>query len=172
MAISLYDTSVKSYLQILPAVAGILDKAESHCADNGLDTAELVETRLHPDMLPLRFQLISVGHHSLGAIKGLQAGEFAPPPSMPDADYAALREVVTNATAELKTVAAESIDGLAGKQVMFRAGKMEVPFTAENFILSFSLPNFYFHATTTYDILRMKGVPLGKLDFLGQLRAG
>jgi hypothetical protein len=59
---------------------------------------------------------------------------------------------------------------LADKSMVFAIGKREMPFTNQNFLLSFSLPNFYFHATTTYDILRMLGVPLGKMDFLGQMK--
>ena len=97
---------------------------------------------------------------------------FQPPPSLPDLDYAALQGLVTEATTELQALSPEEVNAMAGKDVLFKLTSMEVPFTAENFVLSFSLPNFYFHATTAYDILRMKGVPLGKLDFLGAMRAG
>jgi hypothetical protein len=64
------------------------------------------------------------------------------------------------------------VESLEGNQVVFSIGDFKMPFTATNFVLSFSLPNVFFHATTAYDILRMKGVPLGKIDFLGQLRIG
>ena len=73
---------------------------------------------------------------------------------------------------ELKAQSREEIDTLGDGKVVFKIGGNEIPFTAENFALSFSLPNFYFHATTLYDILRLHGVPLGKRDFLGKLRIG
>jgi hypothetical protein len=91
---------------------------------------------------------------------------------MPELDYAGLQGLVEKAVTELQAVSAEEIDALEGKAVIFKLGDLEIPFTAENFILSFSLPNFYFHATTTYSMLRMAGVPLGKRDFLGTMRVG
>ena len=172
MAISIYDLSVGSYLQTLGGIAGVLQKGADYAAENELDLEGVVETRLYPDMLPFRFQVISVFHHSLGAINGMREGLFTPPPSMPDLDYAGLKALVEDATTQLQAVSSEEINAMEGKAVLFKAGKFEVPFTAESFLLSFSLPNFYFHASATYDILRMAGVPLGKMDFLGKMNAG
>jgi hypothetical protein len=172
MAISLYDISVPGYLQVLGGLTAVLEKGAEFARANDLDLAEVVETRLSPDMLPFQFQVISACHHSLGAIKGLREGVFTPPPSLPDIDYTGLQKLVGDATTELQTVSREEIDGLQGKAMKFKMGDFEIPFTAENFIMSFSLPNFYFHAATTYDILRMAGVPLGKMDFLGEMRVG
>ena len=172
MAASLYDFSVASYLQILRSVSGILAKGADYARNQGLDLHAIVETRLHPDMLPFSFQVISVWHHSLGAIKGIRKGTFSPPPPMPETDYAGLQKLVAEAIAGLETVSREEIDALSGKLMKFEMKNIEIPFTTENFILSFSLPNFYFHATTAYDILRSVGVPLGKMDFLGNLRMG
>jgi hypothetical protein len=122
-------------------------------------------------MLPFRFQVISVVHHSLGAINGIKEGVFSPPPSL-DSDYVALQDMVKDAFKQLQSMPIDDIEALAGKAMKFKMGDFEIPFTAENFILSFSLPNLYFHATTAYDILRMAGVPLGKRDFLGDMRMG
>ena len=72
----------------------------------------------------------------------------------------------------LEAVDAEQVNALAGKQVFFRMGDFEIPFSAENFVLSFSLPNLYFHATTAYDMARISGVQIGKMDYLGQMRVG
>ena len=72
----------------------------------------------------------------------------------------------------LKAMSPDDVNGLAGGTLLFKIGGNEIPFTAENFALSFSLPNFYFHAPTAYDILRSKGDPLGKRDFLGALKMG
>ncbi len=170
MATSLYDLSVATSLQTLTAVSGFLAKGADFCRDNGLDANEIVETRLHGDMLPFRFQVLSVAHHSLGAIKGVEAGAFHPPGPAGEPDYAALQKVVTDTIAGLQALKADDVNALAGKDVVFELGTFKLPFTAENFILSFSLPNFHFHATTAYDILRSKGVPLGKRDYMGPLR--
>ena len=170
MAISLYDISVANYLQVLGSTSGVLAKGAEYASANDLDLAGIVETRLRPDMQPFRFQGISVFHHSLGAIKGIKEGVFSPPPAMPELDYAGLQGLIADAAAELQALPREEIDALEGKAMKFKVGDFEIPFIAENFVLSFSLPNFYFHATTLYDILRITGVPLGKMDFLGAMR--
>jgi len=170
MAISLYDISVASFLQTLGGVAGFLDKGLTHCKATGIDLNELVETRLQPDMLPFRFQVIAVAHHSLGAIEGVQAGLFKPPSGPMDQDYAGLQKLIADARAKLQQASRESIDKLEGKDVIFQLGQNRLPFVAEGFLLSFSMPNLHFHATTAYDILRMKGAPLGKRDYLGPMR--
>ncbi len=170
MAISLYDISVTNYLQVLGALTGVLDKGAEFAGAGGPALPEIVDTRLHPDMLPFRFQVVSACHHSLGAIRGIREGVFSPPPAMPELDYAGLQGLVADAISGLQAETREGVEALEGKAMKFKMGDFELPFTAENFVLSFSLPNFYFHATTTYDILRMAGVPLGKMDFLGRMR--
>ncbi len=170
MSVSLYDLSVASYLQCLGAVTHFLDKGSAYCQEQGIDLDDVVETRLIQDMLPFRFQLVSVAHHSLGAIRGIQAGVFRPPASGPDLDYAGLREHVGAAYEELEKYSPEDVNALEGRDVAFELGDRKMPFTAETFVMTFSLPNLYFHAATAYDILRMKGAPLGKRDFMGRLR--
>jgi hypothetical protein len=170
MAISFYDVSVASYLQILGAVSGFLAKGREHCTKNGIDLKDVVETRLFADMLPFRFQVVSVAHHSQGAIQGIERGVFGPPSAPPDLDYAALEKLVADARSGLQQYKREAIDALEGKDVVFKLGERGMPFIARDFVLSFSLPNFYFHAATAYDILRMKGTPIGKRDFMGMPR--
>ena len=165
MSVSLYDASVGRFLQTLGAVSGYLDKSRSHCKENNIDLNEIVETRLYPDMLPFRFQLIQVASLSLGAISGARAGAYLPGPPAEDLDYQALQDLVAEARSGLQQFTAEEVNRLAGKEVLTPWWT----FTAEGFLMSFSLPSFYFHATTAYGILRTKGVPVGKLDFLGQL---
>ena len=169
MAISLYDATVGTYQQILPAVEGVLDKGRAHCEANGIDLDDVVGMRLIDDMLPFRFQVISVAHHSLGALKGVEAGVFGPP-SMNDLDYAGLRALVTEAREGVAAYDADTVNGFTGKAMEFRMGEFKMPFNAEDFLLTFSLPNFYFHATTAYDMLRMKGTKIGKQDFMGRPR--
>ena len=170
MAIALYDLSVANYLQTLGAVAGFLEKGLAHFTANHVDLDQIVETRLFPDMLPFRFQLQSVAHHSLGAIEGVKKGLFQPPPQAPAYDYRGLQQLVTDAKEQLQKLPPAEVNALEGKDVVFQIRDFKMPFTAEGFLLSFSLPNFYFHATTAYDILRTKGVPLGKRDYMGNMR--
>lgn len=172
MSTSLFDLSVPSYLQVLGGVAGVMQKAADHYQENGLDLGELLAAKLQSDMLPFTFQVNSVTHHSLGCIKGLQRGEFNPPPQLPELDYAGFQALVADTIAELEALDPDEVNALAGKEMFFRMGDVEIPFTAENFVLSFSLPNFYFHATTAYDLIRMAGVKIGKMDYLGQMRVG
>ena len=172
MSISFHDASVGSYLQVLDGVSGVLDKGASHAAETGLDLQEVVMTRLHEDMMPLHFQVVSVAHHSWGAVQGMQEGVFNPPSFDLGKDYAGLQALVAEARDGLAGLDEAEVEALAEKSMVFKLGKRELPFKNQNFLLSFSLPNFYFHATTTYDILRMLGVPLGKIDFLGKMKVG
>ncbi|HLZ82634.1 MAG TPA: DUF1993 domain-containing protein [Caulobacteraceae bacterium] len=170
MAISLYEATVERYLQTLGAVAGVLDKGAAHCAETGTDPSDLVATRLCSDMLPLAFQVWSVEHHSNGAIEGAKSGVFAPPGPLPALTYADLQKIVADTREKVGALTPDEVNGLQGRDMVFQIGERKMPFTAEGFLLSFSLPNFFFHATTTYDILRSKGVKLGKRDFMGALR--
>jgi uncharacterized protein len=170
MTISLYDATVANYLQTLEAVVGFLEKGLEHFRTKQVDLDQVVETRLAPDMLPFRFQLQSVAHHSLGAIEGVRMGLFQPPPPAPAYDYPALQKLVGDALGTLRKVPPAEVNALEGRDVSFQIRDFKMPFTAEGFLLSFSLPNFYFHATTAYDILRMKGVPIGKRDYMGPMR--
>jgi hypothetical protein len=170
MAFSLYDATVANYLQILGAVGGFLEKSLTHFREKSVDLAEVVETRLAPDMLPFRFQIVSVAHHSRGAMDAVKSGVFAPTSGKPDLDYAALQALVAEAQNELAALTPEAVNALVGHDVTFKLGDRALPFTTEDFLMSFSLPNFFFHTTTAYDVLRHKGAPLGKRDFMGKLK--
>ena len=162
---------VPSFQQTLDAVAGYLDKARAHFKAKNEIPDDIVEVRLYPDMLPFRFQIRSVVHHSVGALEGVQRGKFEPPEhpaKLPD--FQELQDMVAGARTALKKFTPEVVNGLEGAEVIFVLGERKLPFTAVGFLSSFSLPNFYFHAATAYDILRSRGVPVGKRDFLGRLR--
>jgi uncharacterized protein len=170
MAFSLYDATVANYLQTLGAVGGFLEKSLTHFRENGIDLAEIVEARLVPNMLPFRFQIVSVAHHSRGAMEAAKNGVFTPSLGKPDLDYAALQAMVTEARNELSALTPEAVNALVGHDVTVKLGDRALPFTAEGFLMSFSLPNFFFHATTAYDILRHNGAPLGKRDFMSRMK--
>jgi hypothetical protein len=111
-----------------------------------------------------------VAHHSAGAIEGVKKGAFSPPSEQRPLNYVELQGLVADAREQLGKLTAAEVNALEGGDMTFQIRDFKLPFTAEGFLMSFSMPNFYFHATTAYDILRSKGVPLGKRDFMGQLR--
>lgn len=170
MAISLYDVSVGSYLQTLDAIAGVLDKGLAHFRETGIDPETIVETRLYPDMQPFRFQVMQVAFHATAALEAMKSGAISPPWARPSPDYAGLQALIAEARATLRAATPEEIEAKDGADIVFTTKDSTRVFTTGNFVLCFSLPNFHFHATTAYDILRQAGVPLGKRDFMGQLR--
>lgn len=171
MSTPLYDLASKNYLQALHAVAVFMDKGLEHLREAGVDPEEVVAMRLYDDMLPFRFQVQSVVHHSAGALEGVMQGEFGPPRSLAEDDYVGLQKLVEGAIGRVNAISETDVNARAGAGVIFRLGEREMPFTAENFVQTFSLPNVHFHAATAYGMLRAKGVPLGKRDYLGQPRA-
>ena len=170
MTFSLYAATVPSYQQMLGSLSGLLTKAEAFCQEKGIAAEELIQARLAPDMLPFAYQVKSASVHSLGALEGIRRGVFSPDTSPPPDTFAALHARIADTLAALAVMDAAEIDAFIGRDMRFAFGDRHIDFTAEEFLLSFSQPNFYFHATTAYDILRSKGVPLGKRDFMGRLR--
>jgi hypothetical protein len=170
MALSLYDVTIPSFRQTLGAVAGLLVTAESFCAEKGVEPQDIIAARLAEDMLPFAYQVKSTAVHSLGAIEGVRRGVFSPDMTPPPQTFTALRSRITETLAALETIQPAEVEAFIGRDMRFEFRERRLEFTAENFLLSFSLPNFYFHAATAYDILRWKGVPIGKRDFMGRLR--
>ncbi len=171
MAFSLYAATVPSCQQVLGSIASLLAKAEAFCKEKGVAPQDIIQARLAPDMLPFAYQVKSTVVHSLGAIEAVRKGVFSPDMTPPPDSFAALKAQVAQAAAGLETVSAAEVDAFVGRDMRFSFGDRHIDFAAENFLLSFSQPNFYFHATTAYDILRWKGVAIGKRDFMGKLRA-
>jgi hypothetical protein len=170
MAFSLYVATVPSYRQTLGAVAGLIATAEAFCAEQHLAPEQIIEARLAEDMLPFAYQVKSTAVHSLGSIEGVRRGVFSPDTTPPPQTFAALKARIAETLAALEALQPAEIDGFMGRDMRFEFRQHRLEFTAENFLLSFSLPNFYFHAATAYDILRWKGARIGKRDYMGQLR--
>lgn len=170
MPLSLHAAFVPSALQMLGASRWLVDKAESWCGEQGCGHDALTGARLVDDMLAFDYQVKSIAVHTRGAIEGVREGVFAPDMSEPPATFDAMREKLDEAIGALEAASEEEMEGWIGRPMRFLLGEKAIDFTAEEFLLSFSQPNFYFHAATAYDILRMKGVPLGKRDFMGRLR--
>jgi uncharacterized protein len=169
MTISLYDALIPQFRQLLGSTKTLLTKAEAHCAEHGLTHEELIGARLIDNMQPFAYQVKCTSEHSIGAIRAVRAGVFTPSTAYPPDNFADLNALVDAADADLTALDRAEIDGFVGQDMRFEFKSTIIPFTAENFLLSFAQPNFYFHATTAYDLLRMKGVTLGKMVFLGRL---
>jgi hypothetical protein len=170
MAISHYDLSVPTFQQTVGAMAGFLDRAAAHCAGTGADPDDFVEARLYPDMAPFHFQIEAAWHHAVWGMEAVRSGAFTPPALVGPVPFAALRAIVADCETQLAAFDRDEIDACAGKALDLQIGPRRLAFTAETFILSFSLPNFHFHAVTAYDLLRSRGVPIGKRDYEGRLR--
>jgi hypothetical protein len=170
MATSLYDLSVPTYLQTVSAFGGVLDRTARYCAETGANPDDLMDVRLIGDMAPFHFHAEVVPHHSVSALEAVKTGVFDPPGLRGAIPFADLQASITEAEAALRAFTPAEVNSWAGKDLDLQIGPRRLRFTAETFILSFSLPNFYFHAVTAYDILRMKGAPIGKRDYEGQLR--
>ncbi len=170
MTISLYDATVPSFQQGLTALDAILVRAQTHFQQQGTPLSDIVDTRLVPDMLPFSFQIVSAAHHSMGALNAARQGLFKPPSPADGLDFAGLQALVAQARQGLGELGRDEVNALQGSDMVFQLGERRLPFLVEDFLLSFSLPNFYFHTTTAYDLLRLRGMPLAKRDYLGRLR--
>lgn len=170
MSFSFYDAVVPSNLQILAAVDSLLDKAAAFCAETGTAEDDIINARLAPDMLPFGYQIKSCAGHSMGAIDGTRNGSYSPDMNPWPSDFAGLHAALQEAITSLKAIDRDTFDALAESDTQFAFGETRMPFTGANFLLSFSQPNFYFHASIAYAILRAQGVKLGKRDFMGMPR--
>jgi len=170
MPISLYDAVIPSQRQIIAAVSALVVKAAAHCADRDEPDAALVEARLIATMAPFGYQVKAVAEHSRGAIEGVRAGVYTPSLEPWPTSFAALSAQLEDADAFLAGLDPAEVEGFVGRDMRFEFRDRSMDFTAENFLLSFAQPNFYFHATTAYDILRANGLKIGKSDFTGMPR--
>ena len=170
MAFTLHAATIPSCLQILGSVHRLIGKAEQFCAERGLAPEALIQARLVEDMQPFAYQVKSTAVHSLGAIEGVRKGLFSPDIAAPPTSFDALRDRIATTITALEAIDPAEVESFIGRDMRFEFGSSHIDFLAEDFLLSFSQPNFYFHATTAYDILRMKGVEIGKRDFNGRVR--
>jgi hypothetical protein len=163
---SFYQFSVPVFLRGLNVLAELLRKGEAHAQAQGTNPAELLEARLAPDMFNLVRQVQSVSDAAKAGGARLAAVEV---PSMADTEttFAELQERIAKTVRFLETLKPADLDGHEGREVAVKLRSGELRFTAQHYLLTFALPNFFFHITTAYDILRHKGVAVGKMDYLG-----
>lgn len=166
MPLSMYQASVPVFRQILGALSAILDKADAYAAERKIDPAVLLNTRLFPDMFPLARQVQVACDQAKGCAARL-AGVAVPSYEDTETSIADLKARIAKTLAFVESLTPAQIDGSEERPVTIKLRSGELAFTGQDYLLKFVLPNFYFHATTAYDILRQCGVPLGKRDFLG-----
>ena len=165
MSVSMYRASIPVLTRSLNNLSAILEKASAHAAAGNIDPAGLVNARLAPDMLTLAGQIQRASDSAKGAAARL-AGIENPSFADDETTFADLQERIVKTRRFLESVSAEQIDGSATRTIELNLGT-KVIFRGDDYLLNFALPNFYFHVTTAYDILRHSGVPVGKMDYLG-----
>lgn len=166
MSLSLYEASIPVFARALTNLSAILDKGAAFAAEKGLDPAGLIQTRLVADMDPLPQQVWRASDSAKGAAARLTGGEV---PRFPDTEtsFPELKQRVAKTLGYLESVKPQQFEGAEGRTVSLKFGSVAMDFTAKSYLLDFALPNFFFHVTMAYAILRHRGVPIGKMDFLG-----
>ena len=170
MPLSLHAAYVPSALQMLGTANHLIDTAEKWGLENECAEGEMIGARVFEDMLPWCYQIKCVAEHTQGSIEGVRAGVYSPDLNPPPTSYEALRAKIAGAVETMKALTEDEMEAMIGQPMRFEFKDRGMDFTAEEFLLSFSQPNFYFHCATAYNILRMKGVPVGKMDFMGRVR--
>ena len=163
---SMYHASVPVFLQFLRSLSAILDKAEAFAAERKIDQTVLLGYRLAPDMLALTRQVQIATDLAKGCCARL-AGVEVPKYADDEATFAALKARIDRTVAFVQGFEPGAIDESEDRDITISAGSQELRFKGQQYLVSFALPNFFFHVTTAYDILRHCGVPIGKRDFLG-----
>lgn len=168
MSITMHSASVPVFVRMLKNLSAILDKAEQHAEARKFDVAVLLGSRLAPDMLPFTRQVMIACDSAKFAVSRLSGVDA---PSFPDTEktIAELRERIAKTIEYVQSVPAEKVNGTEDKPVSVPIRGMEpLQFTGESYLKHHALPNFLFHVTTAYALLRHNGVQLGKADFLGR----
>ena len=166
MTISMYQASVPRFVNILSNLSNILDKTQAHVDAKKLDSATLTTYRLFPDMLPMTKQVQIACDTAKGVVARLAGVEI---PAFEDNEktLADLKARIAKTIAFIQTVTPAQIDGTEDKEIVIKRGDKETHYKGMQFLLGHALPNFYFHVTTAYNILRHNGVEIGKRDYLG-----
>ena len=166
---ALYDVSIPAFVRGLKNLSVMLEKGEAFATEQGFDPSELLNTRLIDDMAPLTRQVQMTT--DTAKFLAVRVGQVENDPWADDeSSYADVQARVAKAIAFLQNVSADGFEGREDAKVVLTTPSGDIPFTGSNYVHGFAIPNFYFHLSMAYALLRMKGVPLGKLDFLGAIR--
>lgn len=166
MTLSMYQASVPRFVNILGNLSNILDKAQAHVAAKKLDETTLTTYRLFPDMFPMARQVQIACDGAKGVVARL-AGVEIPVHEDNEKTLAELKTRIAKTIAFVQSLTPEQIDGTEDKAIVIVRGDKETRYTGMQFLMGHAIPNFYFHVTTAYNILRHNGVEIGKRDYIG-----
>ena len=168
MTLSMYNASIPVFQQMLKALSEVLTKAEAHAADKHFDPQVLLQARLFPDMFPLLRQ-VQIAADFAKSVPARLAGVEVPAYEDSEQSFADLQARLTKTLTFLAGLSAAQIDGSEALEVVLRPGTpKEKKLSGQTYLVGYGLPQFFFHVTTAYDILRHNGVEVGKMDFLGK----
>ena len=168
MSVSLHHIALPTYVRGLEALSAVLDKAAAHAKAHHVDAKTLLQARLRDDMFPMSRQVqiaCDQAKNALARLAGVEAPRFEDTETTIDELKARIAKTVDY----LRSLKAADVDAGASREIIFPIGPAKAKMKGMDYLLHFSLPNFYFHATTAYDLLRRDGVELGKRDFLGAI---
>ena len=168
MTISMYQASVPVFVQLLKGLSGVLDKAEAHGTAKKIDPAALAGTRLIADMFPLTRQ-VQIATDFAKGVTGRLAGVELPAWEDTEKSIPELKARIAKAIAYIEGFKPGQIDGSEDREITLKVGGHPVTFKGQQYLLHFGMPNFYFHTTSAYSILRANGIDLGKRDFMGPM---
>mgnify|MGYP001254072843 CR=1 FL=1 len=166
MPISMYQASAPVFTRMLNNLAAILEKAAAHCAEKGIDPAALINYRFYPDMYPFSRQIQIAADAAKNGIANLAGTEPFQSENV-EQTFPELIERVRKTIDFVNGFKAEQIDGSEEKDIVLKRGETTLHYKGQEYLLNRVLPNFFFHITTAYDILRHNGVELGKKDYIG-----
>ena len=166
MSLSMYQASVPVFLRGLKILSTLLSKAETYTTEQDNDPAELLGSRLAPDMLSLTGQVQRASDTSKLSGQRL-TGVSSPRFEDTETSFAELQERIAKSIAYLETLHPAQFEGSEARSIQLNFGDFKPSFKGDSYLLTFALPNFFFHLTTAHDILRHNGLPIGKLDYLG-----
>jgi len=166
MSISMYQASAQRFVNTLKNLSAILDKAQAHADAKKIEPRVLTAARLYPDMFPMSRQVQSACDTAKGAVARL-AGVEVPVHEDTEQTFEELKARIAKTIAFINTIKPEQVDGSDDKEVVLKFRTGEVKFKGMQYLLGQALPNFYFHVTTAYNILRHNGVEVGKKDYIG-----
>ena len=166
MTISMYAASIPLLKHNLKSLAAVLAKAEAHAMEKKIAPSVLLDSRLYPDMFPLTRQVQIATDHAKGCAARLSGSEI-PKYEDTESSFADLAARIAKTISFLDSVRADQIDGSEEREIALQAGPRTMEFKGQAYLTNWVLPNFFFHVTTAYAILRHNGVELSKADFLG-----
>jgi len=166
MSLTMYQASIPVFVRMLDNLSGILDKAAAHAEAKKIDPAIFVNARLAPDMFPLSRQ-VQIATDMVKGCAARLAGIEVPSYEDNETTFSELQARIAKTKAFIESVSASQVDGSEERKITLKFGSKELSFLGQAYLLDFVLPNFHFHLTTTYAILRHNGVEIGKKDYTG-----